>query len=40
MQSRSHTQQTLPEIVYIMDWCLVDLLLYHAPLFLMDQIQI
>ena len=31
MQSRSHIQQTLPEIVYIVDWCLVDFLLHHAP---------
>jgi len=34
--SRSHIQQTLLEIVYIMDWCLVDLLLHHAPHFVID----
>ena len=40
MHSRSHIQQTLLEIVYIMDWCLVDLLLHHAPHFIINRIQI
>jgi len=40
MKSRSHIKQTFLEIVYIIDWCLVDLLLHHTPHFIIDQTQI
>jgi len=36
MKSCSHMQQRLLESVYIMDWSLVDLLLHHAPHFIID----
>jgi len=40
IQSRLLIQQTLHETIYIMDWCLVDLLLHHAPHFIIHQIKI
>jgi len=38
--SRPHIQQTMLEILYIKVWCVVDLLLHHAPHFIIDRIQI
>src|SRR6218665_1152013 len=35
-----HIQQTLIEIVYIMDWCMVELLLHHASNFIINRTQI
>ena len=39
IKNRPHIQQALFEIVYIMDWCLVDLLLHDTPHFIIDHIQ-
>jgi len=42
IQSRPLIQQTLLETIYIIDWCLIDLLLHvhHASHFIIDQIKI
>jgi len=40
IHSHPQIQQTLLEIVYIKDWCVEDLLLHHAPHFIIDRVQI